>query len=98
MIRILFLGFFNFLEGSEWTPLERLLKDEKEIKKIRTLDMEVHVGYGQDFFDAEQTRGQKAMEREVEILEKLRNHFHLIGSTLESYLMILYEFFIHFHI
>eukprot|EP00392_Amoebophrya_sp_AT5.2_P006829 g6841.t1 len=38
------------VEGSEWTPLERLLEPENaaQVAKIRTLDMEVHFGWGRD--------------------------------------------------
>merc|ERR1712217_469744 len=31
------------VEGREWDPLEQLLKNDKDIGKIRTLDLEVHL-------------------------------------------------------
>jgi len=72
------------VEGSEWASLERLLRDEGDLAKIRTLDMEIHVGR-----DAT-PEGMRKVTREtatrnVEIMEKLAEKFAVTGSSLETY-------------
>lgn len=75
------------VEGSEWDVLEWLVANPDEWDKIRTLDMEIHFGFGsaavlekyKDLTIREQ------LEREVKIMESLLSRFYCTGSTLEVY-------------
>lgn len=70
------------IEGSEWDVLEEFLKSEKDMEKIRTLTMEVHfLGFkaGKNTPELE-----KAMEREVSLMEQLTQKFSLVGSTVQA--------------
>merc|ERR1719310_297763 len=64
------------VEGSEWPTLDALTKDEDMIKKIRTLDLEIHLtfagGIGYDF------------QRRVEVLERLKDKFAVTGSNIRA--------------
>merc|ERR1719401_2043237 len=56
------------VEGSEWTPLERLLENETDLAKIRTLDMEVHFGWTVGLMRGSRSRSkpeEKRLQREV---------------------------------
>jgi len=73
------------VEGSEWDTLEALLGSETDIGKIRTLDMEVHFGFHAASSAGPALSIEKQIEREVSILERLRKHFRVVGTTLETY-------------
>ncbi|CAK9048872.1 unnamed protein product, partial [Durusdinium trenchii] len=60
------------VEGSEWDVLEWLIGHPEEWDKIRTLDMEDLDLHAQ-------------LDREVKIMEDLRERFYCTGSTLEVY-------------
>lgn len=83
------------VEGSEWAALERLLDNEEEMAKIRTLDMEVHFNRDPKVSEKDKTTNvivlrddpdQATLERHVAIMEKLATKFAVTGSTLEHYL------------
>ncbi|CAE7151860.1 unnamed protein product, partial [Symbiodinium pilosum] len=67
-------------EGSEWPVLASLLASE-DVKKIRTLDMEVHFGWGA----VTELSQQERLAGQVATMEKLREVFYCTGSTLEVY-------------
>ena len=72
------------VEGSEWSVLEDLLESE-DMQKIRTLDMEVHFGFGAAS-EAQHHKGSKKdqVTREVQIFEKLAQKFAVTGSNIET--------------
>lgn len=75
------------VEGCEWSALEQLL-DSGDHAKIRTLDMEIHLGWGAEAelsSSVSQLSGQERLEREVRIMERLQEQFLCTGSTLEVY-------------
>ncbi|CAE7719854.1 unnamed protein product [Symbiodinium pilosum] len=73
------------VEGSEWTVLEALLANATDLAKIRTLDMEVHFGFGAAS-EAPKHRGsmEEVVRREVGIFEKLAATFLTVGSNVET--------------
>ena len=73
------------VEGSEWSVLEDLLKNEQDMKKIRTLDMEVHFGFGAAS-EAAHRKGSKKdqLQREVGIFEQLATRFAVTGTNIET--------------
>mmetsp|Transcript_15216 Transcript_15216/g.31662 ORF Transcript_15216/g.31662 Transcript_15216/m.31662 type:complete len:441 (+) Transcript_15216:46-1368(+) len=73
------------VEGSEWSVLEDLLKNEEDMKKIRTLDMEVHFGFGAAS-EAAHNKGSKKdqLQREVGIFEQLASRFAVTGTNIET--------------
>ena len=73
------------VEGSEWSVLEDLLKNEEDMKKIRTLDMEVHFGFGAAS-EAAHNKGSKQdqLRREVGIFEQLASRFAVTGTNIET--------------
>lgn len=75
------------VEGSEWTVLERLLDSAEDQDVIRTLDMEVHVGFraASDEEGGMLGMDQRSVEREVRVMERLLEHFDVTGTTLEQY-------------
>ncbi|CAD7932075.1 unnamed protein product [Amoebophrya sp. A25] len=72
------------IEGSEWGILENLVRNRKMHRKIRTLDMEIHFGLSRDPGSA-RLGEKRRVEREIAILESLRQVFYVTGSTLEVY-------------
>ena len=73
------------MEGSEWDGLAALVESPEDIKKIRTLDMEVHFGFGKNRQKAESGTAEEGIAWEVEIFEKLLKSFASTGNTLEVY-------------
>jgi len=82
------------IEGSEWGALERLLDNEEDAAKIRTLDMEIHFNMQPRVSDSDKGRStgvsflrqaptQADLTRNVEIMERLAKKFAVTGSTLE---------------
>ena len=73
------------VEGSEWSVLEDLLENNGDMHKIRTLDMEVHFGFGAAS-EAAHRKGSKEeqVKREVQIFEKLAQKFAVSGSNIET--------------
>ena len=73
------------VEGSEWSVLEELLENTEDLDKIRTLDMEVHFGFGAAS-EAAHRKGSKEeqVRREVGIFEKLTQRFAVTGSNMET--------------
>jgi len=74
------------VEGSEWSVLHKLLSEESQLGKIRTLDMEVHFGFEpkKDVLFQNKTWIEK-LTLEVEVLENLCKFFEPAGSSLEVY-------------
>ena len=73
------------VEGSEWSVLEDLLKNEEDMKKIRTLDMEVHFGFGAASEAAHHKLSKKdQLQREVGIFEQLASRFAVTGTNIET--------------
>eukprot|EP00929_Paragymnodinium_shiwhaense_P084933 TRINITY_DN45449_c0_g1_i1.p1 TRINITY_DN45449_c0_g1~~TRINITY_DN45449_c0_g1_i1.p1 ORF type:complete len:473 (-),score=103.52 TRINITY_DN45449_c0_g1_i1:218-1636(-) len=62
------------VEGSEWGVLSDLLKNEEDMAKIRSLDMEVHMGAMNHGF---------TMDQKVGIMEDLAKKFAVTGSTIQ---------------
>lgn len=79
------------VEGREWNPLEQLLKSEKDIGKIRTLDLEVHLTRMNETSKEHVALSRLALIRNVEILEGLAEKFAVTGSNLGSLLQSLIE-------
>eukprot|EP00421_Protoceratium_reticulatum_P070251 CAMPEP_0168422254 /NCGR_PEP_ID=MMETSP0228-20121227/33702_1 /TAXON_ID=133427 /ORGANISM="Protoceratium reticulatum, Strain CCCM 535 (=CCMP 1889)" /LENGTH=155 /DNA_ID=CAMNT_0008436187 /DNA_START=21 /DNA_END=485 /DNA_ORIENTATION=+ len=73
------------VEGSEWAVLEEMLGSESDMAKIRTLDMEAHFGFTPKSDGGLGGDGQKQLEKEVHIMERLLDRFVVTGSTLEIY-------------
>jgi len=75
------------VEGSEWDVLEWLVAHPEEWDKVRTLDMEIHFGFGSEAnLDKNKDLSIKEqVEREVKIMESLLSRFYCTGSTLEVY-------------
>lgn len=73
------------VEGSEWSVLEDLLDNKADMQKIRTLDMEVHFGFGAAS-EAAHRKGSKEEQvtREVQIFEELAQKFAVSGSNIET--------------
>uniref|UniRef100_A0A7S0FK73 Methyltransferase domain-containing protein n=1 Tax=Pyrodinium bahamense TaxID=73915 RepID=A0A7S0FK73_9DINO len=71
------------VEGSEWRVLEQFLSSEANIARVRTLDMEVHFGYGAE---SDENKGI-GVQRQVQVMERLLVHFKCSGTTLENYNM-----------
>eukprot|EP00931_Biecheleriopsis_adriatica_P094854 TRINITY_DN6847_c0_g1_i1.p1 TRINITY_DN6847_c0_g1~~TRINITY_DN6847_c0_g1_i1.p1 ORF type:complete len:785 (-),score=121.20 TRINITY_DN6847_c0_g1_i1:167-2521(-) len=73
-------------EGSEWEVLNWLVNSPADMDKIRTFDMEVHLGWMPDSSKGS-VRGtmtkEKRLEFDLEILEKLGKHFRCTGSSME---------------
>jgi len=75
------------VEGSEWDVLEWLTNNPAEWDKVRTLDMEIHFGFG-SAAELPQYKAwslQEKLTRQVSIMEALRKRFFCTGSTLEVY-------------
>eukprot|EP00440_Ansanella_granifera_P003361 gb/GFBE01003656.1/.p1 GENE.gb/GFBE01003656.1/~~gb/GFBE01003656.1/.p1 ORF type:complete len:331 (+),score=77.60 gb/GFBE01003656.1/:1-993(+) len=74
------------VEGSEWSVLEALLKNEDDMKKIRTLDMEIHFGFHipQEELALAAVSMEDRVTREVKILEELAQKFAVTGSNVET--------------
>lgn len=70
------------VEGSEWQSLEWLLENKKEMDKIRTLDMEMHFNK-KVTPDGHTKVTQESMTKNVQIIERLAEHFAVTGSTIE---------------
>ena len=68
------------VEGFEWDVLEELLQQPLTLAKIRTLDMELHFLQNQNDFTL-----PRLMKKRLGLLEKLKKHFFVVGSTLEWY-------------
>lgn len=63
------------VEGHEFPILDNLLSDEEEVKKIRTLDLEIHTTFGGSLgYD---------YERRVDVLERMAKRFVVTGSSIE---------------
>eukprot|EP00440_Ansanella_granifera_P012955 gb/GFBE01014073.1/.p1 GENE.gb/GFBE01014073.1/~~gb/GFBE01014073.1/.p1 ORF type:complete len:347 (+),score=69.62 gb/GFBE01014073.1/:1-1041(+) len=69
------------VEGSEWGVLKDLLKNKDDMARMRTLDMEVHFGFGSP---PEGMTKEQQIKEEVEIFEKLAQHFAVTGSNVET--------------
>ncbi|CAE7592686.1 unnamed protein product, partial [Symbiodinium natans] len=75
------------VEGSEWDVLEWLISNPAEWDKVRTLDMEIHFGFGSaaELPQYKALSLQEKLTRQVSIMEGLRKRFFCTGSTLEVY-------------
>eukprot|EP00747_Dinoflagellata_sp_TGD_P055850 gnl/TRDRNA2_/TRDRNA2_149765_c2_seq1.p1 gnl/TRDRNA2_/TRDRNA2_149765_c2~~gnl/TRDRNA2_/TRDRNA2_149765_c2_seq1.p1 ORF type:complete len:184 (+),score=27.01 gnl/TRDRNA2_/TRDRNA2_149765_c2_seq1:28-552(+) len=80
------------IEGWEWAVLDELLKSREQVAKIRTLDLEAHLNRSPEIA-AEQGRtnghtnlkeDNATLEKKVEIMENITEHFAVVGSTIES--------------
>lgn len=73
------------VEGSEWSVLEDLLENDEDMRKIRSLDMEVHFGFGAASEAAHHKASrQEQVAREVAIFEELSQKFAVTGSNIET--------------
>ncbi|CAJ1401033.1 unnamed protein product [Effrenium voratum] len=72
-------------EGSEWEELEWLLSSPKDLDKIRTLDMEVHLGWRVESTSESRKRlsNEARIARDIETLERLGQYFRCTGSSME---------------
>lgn len=71
------------VEGSEWPVLEKLLKSEEDMAKIRTLDMELHL-QKEPTPDGNRPQNDEAgVTRRVVIMEELAKKFAVTGSSIE---------------
>jgi len=77
------------VEGREWGPLEELLKNSTAIRKVRTLDLEVHLTKVNETSGEVLPLSRSALTRNVEIMEKLSETFAVTGSNLEHSLQSL---------
>ncbi|CAJ1352222.1 unnamed protein product [Effrenium voratum] len=75
------------VEGSEWDVLEWLIDNPDEWDKVRTLDMEIHFGFGSaaELSQFKALDLQQKLTRQVQIMEGLTRRFYCTGSTLEVY-------------
>lgn len=62
------------VEGSEWRVLRDLLANEEDMKKIRTIDMEVHMT---------NLPNEMPVWERVDIMEQLAKRFAVTGSTIQ---------------
>ena len=74
-------------EGAEWPVLDSLITSKEDIAKIRTLDMEVHFGWGNagDPPALQKLSQKERLMMHVSTMEKLLEGFYCTGSTLEVY-------------
>ncbi|CAE8638984.1 unnamed protein product [Polarella glacialis] len=73
-------------EGSEWEVLEWLLSSPEDMDKIRTFDMEVHMGWAAASSrksPRSKVSAQDRLEFDLDILERLGQHFRCTGSSIE---------------
>lgn len=72
------------VEGSEWPVLEKLLENNEDMAKIRSLDMEIHLNMEPSASHGNTPGlGEESLERRVKIMEKLAEKFAVTGSSLE---------------
>jgi len=71
------------VEGSEWLVLEKLLKNDGEMAKIRTLDMEVHMQMDPTPDENNPRMDEEGVARRVAIMEGLAEKFAVTGSDIE---------------
>jgi hypothetical protein len=64
------------VEGAEWATLRKLLADEDEMAKLRTINFEIHFNMGGE-------NSKASLEEMVGIMEKLSKKFAVTGSTVE---------------
>lgn len=72
-------------EGAEWEELEWLVSSPADMDKIRTFDMEVHIGW-LSASASEERKGLSAKERiarDIGTLEALGKYFRCTGSSME---------------
>mmetsp|Transcript_95447 Transcript_95447/g.189196 ORF Transcript_95447/g.189196 Transcript_95447/m.189196 type:complete len:743 (+) Transcript_95447:180-2408(+) len=73
-------------EASGWLVLERFLSNVAVLQKVRTLDLKAVFGIRKGFeTELESVSGPDILEREVRVMEQLRDHFRVAGSDLETY-------------
>lgn len=73
-------------EGSEWEVLEWFLNSPHEMDKVRTLDMEVHLGWMAASSQGHARHSmsvQQRLEFDIDILLRLGKHFRCTGSSME---------------
>lgn len=64
------------VEGAEWDTLKKLLDNEEDMSKLRTLNFEIHFNKGNQ-------RTKESLTEVVGIMEKLSKRFAVTGSTIE---------------
>jgi hypothetical protein len=66
--------------------LEDLLNSEEDLAKVRSLDMEVHFGFGAaSEKEFKRLSERERLERQVSIFERLASKFPVTGTTMEVY-------------
>ena len=66
--------------------LEQLASSQADMAKVRTLDLDVHIGTKAAADTALQNLAERDLfERQVRVLEALRGRFRVTGSNLEVY-------------
>ena len=73
-------------EGSEWEVLAWLLSSPQDMNKIRTLDMEVHLGWVADSAQSSARASMSSTARvdyDIKLLEDLGKFFRCTGSSME---------------
>lgn len=74
-------------EGSEWEVLAWLLSSPEDMNKIRTLDMEVHLGWVADSARRSSARASMSstarLDYDIRLLEDLGKFFRCTGSSME---------------
>jgi len=81
------------VEGSEWPLLEKLLHNNWDMAKIRTLDIEVHMQMEPTPGGNKPQNDEAGVARRVKIMEELAVKFAVTGSTLEHYHKDLHRLF-----
>lgn len=69
------------VEGSEWRSLFEFLNNETIIRKIRTIDMEVHFN---KYFDGGKNEGGVRLAEKVDIFKGMARRLAVVGSTVPS--------------
>eukprot|EP00913_Durusdinium_trenchii_P032990 g30885.t1 len=72
-------------EGSEWEELEWLVQSPEAMDKIRTFDMEVHIGWLSASASKERRHltPKERIARDISTLEALGRFFRVTGSSME---------------
>merc|ERR1712032_339424 len=77
--------YFDNGPGPMTQDLERLLQNEEDMAKIRTLDLEVHFNMDANPEGNYPIKKENLMQHVI-IMEKLADKFAVTGSSLETYL------------
>jgi len=73
-------------EASGWLVLEQFISNVALLQKVRTMELKAVFGIRKGFeTELESVSSRDILEREVSVMEQLRNHFRVTGSDLETY-------------